>query len=653
MDLNRIRNRYFLIADIILLPAAVYVSYVLRLEEFGPASRWWPGMVALAVFSVLVTPLVFRKAGIYARFWRYASVDELLLLTGVWTVAVILTSALAIGLGFLATNRLWIPRSIPFLLLLLGLVATAGPRLFVRVSSRRALRRGEYWQAAMPVLIMGAGDAGVMIAREIEANPQLGMRTVGFLDDDAGKRGMVIQGKRVIGDRHDIRVLAPEHQVKRVIIAMPTASGKEIRDVVRLCEMAQVETKIVPGIYEMLDSKITFNQVRNVQIEDLLRREVVHTDLNAVHDLIAGKRVLITGAGGSIGSELARQVYHAAPAEIVLLDHTENSIFDIYHELLERPGTTGVYERKVHAGQSVALRPVVADIRMADRIECVIAEVQPEIIFHAAAHKHVPLMEENPAEAVLNNVIGTRTLLQAAVRNGVPHFVMISTDKAVNPTSVMGATKRVAELQVLATAARTGRAYVTVRFGNVLGSRGSVVPTFRRQIAAGGPITITDPEVRRYFMTIPEAVQLVLQASVLGQGGDLFMLNMGEPIRIVDLAEDLVRLSGLELGKDIDIVYTGLRPGEKLFEELFGAEEQYDRTEHERIYRVQNGGVIPERLEMKVNALYAAALANDTEGVIDHLCLLAPEYRAAHPVHADGEGETDALDAAMVGGEHA
>ena len=410
---------------------------------------------------------------------------------------------------------------------------------------------------------------------------------------------------------------------------MPTAPGKEIRDIVHICERLGVPTKTVPGVFELLDGKVSVGQVRNVELADLLRRAPIHTDLAAVRSLVAGRRVLITGGGGSIGSELARQLYQCDPFEMVLLGHGENSIFDIYHELRrwQADSSGEVTVDGEYGDGKTRLRALIADIRSPGQVQAILQEVRPQIVFHAAAHKHVPLMESNPAEAVFNNVIGTRTLLRAAHEAGVERLVMISTDKAVNPSSVMGATKRVAEFLVHQAAAESGRPYVAVRFGNVLGSRGSVVHTFQRQIAAGGPITVTHPDVKRYFMTIPEAVQLVLQASVLGHGGDVLVLDMGEPVKIADLAEDLIRLSGYEPGRDIQISYTGLRRGDKLFEEMFVEGEQYERTRHEQILIAANASQLcPADLDAKVDALHQAALSEDSQQVLGALCSLVPEF---------------------------
>ena len=410
-----------------------------------------------------------------------------------------------------------------------------------------------------------------------------------------------------------------------------------------------MRARIIPGMYELLSGSASIGQLRDVQIDDLLRREPVHTDTEQVAALIRGRRVLVTGAGGSIGSELCRQIVRYEPAELILLGHGENSVFDIHNEMkngLKVEGSrSNVQPAGVHLPLSTFhLQPVIADIRDAERLAAVFAAHRPEIVFHAAAHKHVPLMEGNAEDAVTNNVLGTRRLVEASVAAGVEHFVLVSTDKAVNPSSVMGATKRVAELIVQDAAHRTGRSFVAVRFGNVLGSRGSVVPFFQRQIAAGGPVTVTHPDVKRYFMTIPEAVQLVLQAAALGFGGEIFVLDMGAPVRIADLARDLIRLSGLEPGRDIEICYTGLRPGEKLFEELFGADEVYGQTRHEKIFVYRNGhangaagastgssstALSVSPLADQIEALLLAAQRGDAAEVRCRLSELVPEYQGA------------------------
>ncbi|GAC1646139.1 MAG: hypothetical protein NVS4B8_18150 [Herpetosiphon sp.] len=476
---------------------------------------------------------------------------------------------------------------------------------------------------------MGAGDAGSMIVRELRQNKQLLIEVVGLLDDDPRKHAMQIHGVPVLGTHQDIPRLKAMHKIDQVIIAMPTASGKTIRNVVNVCQEAGVQAKSIPGLFELLDGVVPINRLRDIGIEDLLRRSPVDTDTVGMKALLRGKRVLVTGGGGSIGSELCRQVLRCDPAELVVLGHGENSVFEIHNELTKQLLASSKAAGENTDGRiQTTIKTVIADIRFAKRMSAVFKEHRPEIVFHAAAHKHVPLMELNPAEAITNNVLGLRNVLHAAEEVDVKHFVMISTDKAVNPTSIMGAAKRAGELLVHQAARRTGKPYVAVRFGNVLGSRGSVVLTFKQQIAAGGPVTITDAEMQRFFMTIPEAVQLVLQAAVLGQGGEVFVLDMGEPVKIIDLAHDIIRLSGLTVGDDIDITVTGLRPGEKLFEELFIEGEDYRRTIHQKIFIAENASkVVARDLDQTIGQLAVAAEQDDEATIRRELTHLIPEYQ--------------------------
>ena len=618
-----LRNRHLFIADVVLLALAAYVSFVLRFEQFDLVA-YWSGYLLFAAVAVVVTPLFFKRAGVYSRYWRYASVDEMVLLLFSVIAAVVVTSFISFTAVAVQAAPIFIPRSIPLVFLLLALAATMGPRLLVRVFDRYTPSPKDWAKEQIAVGVMGAGDGGAMIVRELQSNPQLGMRVVAFFDDDPSKHNVKIHRVPVCGDRYAIPEAVSRLRIKKIIIAMPTVPGRAIRDIKHICEQAGVETKIMPGMYELIGGDVSVNQLRDVDIADLLRRAPIQTDIAGVRQLLRGKRVLVTGGGGSIGSELCRQIWRCQPSQIILLGHGENSIFDIHNELRRLE----VQDKAEVSNQPSRLQPVIADIRFADRIQAVFDQYRPEVVFHAAAHKHVPLMEANPTEAVTNNVLGTRNVVEAARKAGVEHLVMVSTDKAVNPTSIMGASKRVAELLVHQAATASGRHYVAVRFGNVLGSRGSVVHTFQRQIAAGGPVTVTDPEMRRYFMTIPEAVQLLLQASVLGEGGEVFLLDMGEPVKIVDLARDMIELSGLEVGTDIEIVFTGMRPGEKLFEELFVKGESYNRTRHEKIYISGNGSsFVPHDLEGCVEALEVAARRNDPEAILRVLRGLVPEYQ--------------------------
>jgi FlaA1/EpsC-like NDP-sugar epimerase len=614
--MHMVRNRYLFVSDLVMIMCAAYGSFVLRLDRLDLRQQW-PGFVVFVGLALVVMPLIFYRCSIYARYWAYASLEELLLLVNavVASVLIITGTSLIVSLALLEAR---VPRSIPLLFFMLVLGGIGLPRLLMRlVVASRQQKTGE--AETRPVLVMGAGSAGAMMVRELRANPHLGMKVVGFLDDDPHKRALRIYGVPVLGTRHDLRTVAQQHGVTRVIIAMPTASGKVIRDVVALCEQANAEAKIIPSMHKLIDGTVRVNQLRDVEIEDLLRRTPVQTDGAAVTALLRGKRVLVTGGGGSIGSELCRQVLRCGPSELVVVGHGENSVFAIENELRTMVQTTGTIGTRISA--------VIADIRFRDRMQTIFEHYRPEVVFHAAAHKHVPLMELNPVEAITNNVLGTRNLVDTALVTGVERFVMISTDKAVNPTNVMGASKRAAELVVHHAATISGKAFVAVRFGNVLGSRGSVVLTFKQQIAAGGPVTVTHPKMRRYFMTIPEAVQLVLQAAVLGTGGEVFVLDMGKPVKIVDLAHDMIELSGLEVGRDIDIAFTGLRPGEKLFEELFIAGEEYERTAHEKIYIAANASsFVPSSLDHTLDDLAHAAHWNDHGAIRNGLKQLVREY---------------------------
>ncbi|HRQ22222.1 MAG TPA: nucleoside-diphosphate sugar epimerase/dehydratase, partial [Anaerolineales bacterium] len=422
-------------------------------------------------------------------------------------------------------------------------------------------------------LILGAGDAGALVVRELQKSSSLNLVPVGFLDDDPAKQGHQIYSVSVIGRIDQLEKTLDTKQVDEVIIAIPSAPGRIIRLVNDVCRRKGITSRIIPGIYELIGGKVSVNRLREVDITDLLRREPVTIDDHLIGAALGGKRILITGAGGSIGSELCRQVARWNPGELILLGHGENSIFDI---LLELNGDF----------PALSIQPVIADVRDETRIEEIFKQHQPQVVFHAAAHKHVPLMEVNVEEAFTNNVVGTKVIVEAAGRHGVERLVLISTDKAVRPVSVMGATKRLAELIVLDAAQQHDLPYSVVRFGNVLGSRGSVVPIFKSQIARGGPVMVTHPDMHRYFMTIPEAVHLVLQAASMGAGGEVFMLNMGGQVRILDLAEDLIRLSGLEPHRDIEIQFSGIRPGEKLREDLFEDGVNFEPTKHSEIYRM-------------------------------------------------------------------
>ena len=541
--------------------------------------------------------------------WIYASTNELRLITLAVTTASILTSGVMLALSSAGLVVPGMPRSALGIDWLLSLVLIGGSRFALRILSEQAAIRN---QKGKRVLIIGAGDAGALVVRELQRSAQLNLIPAGFLDDDLAKQKQEIYGVRVIGGIPDLPTILDTHQVDEVIIAIPSAPGGVVRLVTDICRLKGIPSRTMPGLYELIGGKVSVSRLREVEITDLLRREPVRLNDEAIGRALAGKCVLVTGAGGSIGRELCRQIARRKPAQLLLLGHGENSIFEIFLELREDYPELGIH-------------PVIADVRDRERLASIFSDHQPQVIFHAAAHKHVPLMEVNITEAVTNNVTGTQNIVEIAAEYKVERFVLISTDKAVKPTSVYGATKRLAEMLVLQQARQSGAPFTVVRFGNVLGSRGSIIPIFKRQIARGGPLTITHPDMRRYFMTIPEAVYLVLQAASMGRGGELFVLNMGEPIRILELAEDLIRLSGLEPGRDVEIVFTGTRPGEKLTEELWDAGTPLEQTLHPDIFRLASSETLNGRgLRESLDSLQAACHRSDANAIIQILTLAVP-----------------------------
>ncbi len=564
------RNRYILLADACLIPIVAFAAFALRFDWrfYTARHEFLPYVVA----AVAIKPIVFHLFGLYRRYWRYASVPDLM-------AVLLAASASSVAMGiFVAARLVYNPlfefsRAVLLLDGLLTFLAAGGVRMSVRVvgESRERMRESQRGAPAKRVLVVGAGLAGTMVVREMERNPHLGMTPVGFLDDDRAKLGKRIYDLSVLGTTKSLGDVVQEWRIDEVIIAMPTAPGNVLRSIAERCRRLGVASRTMPGVFELLDGDVSVSRLRQIEISDLLRRAQVMPTVNA-STYVAGRTVLVTGAGGSIGFELCRQVARARPASLVLLGHGENSIFDAQVEL-----------RELYPDLKVI--SVIADIRDQRRIRQVFDRRRPAIVFHAAAHKHVPLMEENPEEAITNNIVGTHHVLEAAIEFGAERFVLISSDKAVSPSSIMGASKRVAEMLVRDAARRTSRGYVVVRFGNVLGSRGSVVPHFKRQIERGRPVTLTHPDMKRFFMTIPEAVHLVLEAGGMGRGGELFVLKMGEPVRILDLAEDLIKLSGLTL-EEVPIVYTGIRSGEKLEEALWETGATTESTLHPDVLRV-------------------------------------------------------------------
>jgi FlaA1/EpsC-like NDP-sugar epimerase len=616
-----IRNRFVLIGDIALIIISVLGSFALRLDV-GQLPFYFPAALLMCAVALVVKLPTYFLFGLYRRLWIYASTGELRLIAVAVTTASVLTSGvmlLLIGAGLVLPGM---PRSALGIDWLLSLILIGGSRFALRVLAEQSplLRPGGKSKRA---LIIGAGDAGALVVRELQKTTQLNLTPIGFLDDDPAKQWHVIHGVTVIGKVADLPAAIEQHAIDEVIIAIPSAPGQLVRMVNDICRLKGIPSRTMPGIYELIGGRVNVSRLREVDISDLLRREPVRVNDEAVGAALEGRRVLVTGAGGSIGRELCRQIARRRPAELVLLGHGENSIFEILLELQsDYP--------------ALKLHPIIADIRNAERINQVFAAHQPQIVFHAAAHKHVPLMEINITEAVTNNILGTHITVQAALAHQAERFVLISTDKAVRPSSVYGATKRLAEMIVLEAARNTRRAFTVVRFGNVLGSRGSIIPIFKQQIANGGPVTITHPDMYRYFMTIPEAVYLVLQAASMENGGETFVLNMGEPVRILDLAEDLIRLSGLEPHRDIEIAYTGIRPGEKLTEELWEEGTPLTPTPHPDIFRLEdNASPYALNLPHAIESLSRLSRINDTDAILNLLDELIPGSSIREAPQAD------------------
>jgi FlaA1/EpsC-like NDP-sugar epimerase len=607
------RNRFVLLGDLILIIVSALGSYALRLEINADFFRYYiQGALWLVGLALVIKPVVYYFFGLYRRIWMYASVNELKLIASAVTVASGLVSFVMVGMFILHLFGPGLPRTVLAIDWILSLIFVGGLRFLIRMLAENQAVNGAHGGRAKQVLVIGAGDAGALVVREMQRSNMLNLSPIGFLDDDPAKQKHQIYGVPVIGSLDNLAQVLDTHPVDEVIIAIPTAPGRVVRLVSDVCRLKGIPFRTMPGIYELIGGKVSVNRLREVDITDLLRREPAIIDNKLIGSSLSGKRVLVTGAGGSIGRELCRQIARWDPAELTLLGHGENSIFETFLELKE-------------GYSSLALHPVIADVRDSSRLATIFKDHHPQVVFHAAAHKHVPLMEVNVEEAITNNVVGTRNVVQAAVTHGVERLVMISTDKAVRPANVMGATKRLAEMIVLDAAQHTGCAFTVVRFGNVLGSRGSVVPLFKQQIARGGPVTVTHPDMERYFMTIPEAVNLVLQAAAMGQGSEVFLLNMGQQVKILDLAEDLIRLSGLEPARDIEIVFTGVRAGEKLSEELWEDHSSFLPTDHPEIFRSQEDEQVDgQRLEGAINALQHLAEQGEREAIISMLDEIIP-----------------------------
>ncbi len=570
-----IRNRYYFLIDLVIFTLSAFASYVLRLEGLAFASDALRGLVVFLMFAMPIRLAIFALMGIYKRHWLNAGPSELLTVAAASLISggiIFLTVAI---FAQLTTTDLKIPRFVPITDTLIVMIAVGVSRF----SSRAYFHLRTRWLIGKidplnkkRVLIIGAGNTGTQIVSALEYARQR-VNIIGFLDDDVAKVGAQVRGYRVLGKVADLPSVTKRWEINQAVIAMPGAPGSVIRQIAADADRLKLDYKIIPGMYELISGRVSVNTLRPLAIDDLLRRAPVNLRMDDIGEYIQGRTVLITGAGGSIGSELARQIARFIPAKLILLGHGENSLFATEVRLrMEAP--------------NCPVSVVLCDVRDSQRLCQVFEQHRPQVVFHAAAHKHVNMLETNLIEAVTNNILGTRNIIERCNAVNVERMVLISTDKAVTPTSIMGTTKRVAELLIMDAAAKAPNRFVAVRFGNVLGSRGSVVPLFQQQIAAGGPITITDERMTRYFMSIPEAVLLVLKAGSHVDSGSLYVLNMGDPVRIIDLAHDMIRLSGLEVGRDVDIVITGAKPGEKLHEDLFWEYEHSEPIEEGAIYRV-------------------------------------------------------------------
>jgi FlaA1/EpsC-like NDP-sugar epimerase len=608
------RNRHFyvmVLVDALLVTGAYLLAYWLRFEEGIPAEEW----INIERTLPLIIPVklvAFFFFNLYRGMWRYTSLIDLLNVIKACTV-----SSAVIVLGILYTYHVMgFPRSVFIIDWGLTVCLVGGIRFGIRliltnhVSTLFSFRKYPVSSSPKKLLIIGAGDAAEKVLREIHDNPGVRMEPFGLLDDARNKQGQTIHGVRVLGIIEDLPKVPDEYD--EILIAIPSARGSEMRKIVELCKRTGKRFRTLPSIGELIEGRVSVNAIREVTLEDLLGREEINLDQEKVSRFISGKRILVTGAGGSIGSELVRQIGRFRPEAIGLLDFSEYNLYQIEMDC----------RRNVHA----PVHTYLADIRDREIIDRIFSGFRPHVVFHAAAYKHVPMQEHHPHEAFHTNVLGTRNVVEASLNNEIDRFVLVSTDKAVRPTNVMGATKRVAEMFIEGINGLHHTRFMAVRFGNVLGSSGSVIPLFQEQIAQGGPVTVTHPDVRRYFMSIPEAAQLILQAGAMGEGGEIFILDMGEPIRIVDMARDLIRLHGLEPEKDIPIDFIGLRPGEKLHEELITVGEGIVSTGHNKIMVLRGTSQDTAALLAAIERLIVVARQGETDSIKKKLREIVPDY---------------------------
>lgn len=606
------RITILVLLDFIGVAVASLFAMLIRMEFSITASiesLFLQTVVQLFPFQFVISLFLLHVLGCYKSLWQYAGTQEFFRVI----IACFLSAILGYGLCLLL--QLPIPRSHPFLNGLFLTIWTSGVRLsyrFFRQKSHRSQR------AKTRTMLIGGGDAGTMILREFQQSIHSMNQVVCIIDDDTRKHGHTIRGIPVVGGRNQIVEMAEKYQVGEIILAMPSSPPSVRREIIKICHLTACHVKTVPALYQLINGEVTIQKIRNIQIDDLLGRDGVTVDSHGITEFLTGKTVLVTGGGGSIGSELCRQIATARPQCLIVFDIYENNAYDLQQELLR-------------TYPELNLKVLIGSVRDSDRLQQLFETYHPHLVYHAAAHKHVPLMEHSPGEAVKNNVFGTLNVARMADRYGVEKMVLISTDKAVNPTNIMGATKRICEMVTQMVGRNSKTDYVSVRFGNVLGSNGSVIPLFQKQIAQGGPVTVTDKRIIRYFMTIPEAVSLVLQAGVYAVNGEIFVLDMGEPVKIDDLARNMIRLSGYEPDVDIPIVYTGLRPGEKLYEELLLKNEGMRKTENDLIFIIKDEPFDDETLLQQLEILRTAAEENQAQEIRDLIHKIVPEFHEPVP----------------------
>ena len=592
---SRSRMIALFIVDILSVILDSYLAIILRfkLDNIWVPAEYMYSVESYMVINVITTVVIFLVLNLYNRVWSYASINEMLAILGATMLSTVFQ---AFGFSLL---YLQVPRSYYFFYFILLSITTIITRFSYRILHTMENGLKKSTRHSRNTIVIGAGEAGNMIIKELKSSKYLNQKVVCVIDDNPSKKGKYIHGIRIVGGRDKIQEAAKKYDAEEIILAIPSAGTKNTRDILRICNLTDCKLKILPGMYQLINDDVGVSNLREVSIEDLLGRDTIEIDMESVGQYVRNKRVLVTGGGGSIGSELCRQIASHNPKLLIIFDIYENNAYDIQQELVRKY-------------PNLKLEVLIGSVRNTSRIESVMEHYRPDVVFHAAAHKHVPLMEDSPNEAIKNNVFGTYKTARAADKYGVKKFVLISTDKAVNPTNIMGASKRMCEMIVQTFSKYSRTEYVIVRFGNVLGSNGSAIPLFKKQMEAGGPVTVTHPDIIRYFMTIPEAVSLVLQAGAYAHGGEIFVLDMGEPVKILDLAKNMIRLSGYTPEKDIAIEFTGLRPGEKLYEELLMDEEGMTETPNKLIHIGHPIDVDEDRLYYALRVMKEAA-ANETD----------------------------------------